>query len=177
MNKSIVPCALTSMNLVSGFMAIIVGIKGNIGLAVLLIMLAAFFDSIDGRVAYMLNAASELGKELDSFADLISFGMAPALILHYSFSQCNFVLPYISLIIPVIYLLCGTFRLARYNVLNIKDYFVGLPIPVAGFAMVVSCYYIRNIGFCWITVITLLLSFFMVSTIKLPRLKLNLLKR
>lgn len=177
MNKAIIPCAITSMNFISGFLAIIMGIKGSLGLALLLIMLAAFFDLIDGRIAYSLDAASEFGKELDSFADLVSFGVAPAIVLHHVLNSAHFAEPYLELIIPVIFLMCGIFRLARYNVLNIKDYFVGIPIPVAGIILTASCYYMKSSHFFLITLISLILSILMVSTIKVPRFKFNLLKR
>jgi CDP-diacylglycerol--serine O-phosphatidyltransferase len=99
-----------------------------------LILIAALLDGMDGRLARRLGAESPLGKQLDSFADLVSFGLAPiAILLTYPASRNGGWPLYICLIL---YAAAGAFRLARFNVDTYKNYFVGLPITAAGVMMV-----------------------------------------
>lgn len=76
-----VPNTITALNLASGSMAVFLGIEGELGLAAIFILAAAIFDFFDGMAARLLGAYSEIGKQLDSLADLVSFGLAPAAML------------------------------------------------------------------------------------------------
>ena len=100
-------------------------------MAAFFILIAVFMDGADGKIARRLDACSEIGKELDSLCDLVSFGVAPALLIY---SQLLSFYPVIGLIVAMVFIMCGTYRLARFNVLNISDHFVGLPITFAGLA-------------------------------------------
>jgi len=150
----LVPNILTACNLFCGFVALTKIVEAKIGpdmppelvamgyyeikVALAFILLACIFDILDGRVARMAGTDSAFGRELDSLADLISFGVAPAFLVHRVVLKDVFVQhPEIGWFIASIYLLCGAFRLARFNCLaamgdprGAKD-FIGFPIPAA----------------------------------------------
>ncbi len=131
-NKSIylLPNLFTIAAMFSGFYAIISAMKGQFEQAAIAILLACVFDSLDGRVARLLNAASEFGAQLDSLADMMSFGVAPALVLYcWSLSHIG----KIGWLAAFIYAVCTALRLARFNVTDVdeKRYFFGVPTPVA----------------------------------------------
>lgn len=138
-----VPNLFTLGNLWLGFFSIIISLQ-NVGnpdllrIAGGLIILAVLFDGLDGLAARLLNAQSEVGAQLDSLADLTTFGIAPAALM-YSLSLNDLMIPLsdrISLpagmILAAVYPACAAFRLARFNVGHDDDHFVGLPSPVAG---------------------------------------------
>jgi len=114
-----------------GFFSIIEASNGNINYAAWLLFVAALFDALDGIVARLTNSSSELGIELDSLSDVISFGAAPAFILYKTFLYQFDVYGIIIASLPMI---AGGFRLARFNVQLVgfeKSFFIGLPIPTA----------------------------------------------
>lgn len=137
-----VPNAITALNLVSGSLAVFYAVDGQLGMASLFILAAAIFDFMDGFAARLLKAYSSIGKELDSLADLVSFGLAPAAIV---FTMMEFTLfgknqhiqdieatwsqwiaLYTCLVIPV----AGAFRLAKFNTDDRQsEQFLGMPIP------------------------------------------------
>lgn len=125
------PNLITTLSLLSGFYSILASTKGNFYPAALAIFLSAILDGADGRVARMLNAQSPFGEQYDSLADMLAFGIAPA-ILVYSFALEP--LGRIGLGCAFVFTACGAFRLARFNV-QIgevdKKYFVGLASPLA----------------------------------------------
>ncbi|MGV8091443.1 MAG: CDP-diacylglycerol--serine O-phosphatidyltransferase [Mangrovibacterium sp.] len=137
-----VPNFITAMNLVSGCMAVFLGIEGELGKAAILIIAAAVFDFLDGMFARLVKSYSEIGKQLDSLADLVSFGVAPAAILMSMLKQSMFqgtlsfseieaspfqwLLLLSVLLVPV----AGAFRLAKFNTdTRQSESFLGLPIP------------------------------------------------
>ncbi|OPJ55823.1 CDP-diacylglycerol--serine O-phosphatidyltransferase [Alkalithermobacter paradoxus] len=128
-----IPNMLTLTNMALGINAILISINGDsinsLMIASLLIILAAIFDRYDGKLARFLNVESELGKQLDSLSDLISFGVAP-IIVTWKLNLFNIGL--IGYMVAIVFVLCGAFRLARYNILDIKDKCIGLPITIAG---------------------------------------------
>jgi CDP-diacylglycerol--serine O-phosphatidyltransferase len=105
------------------------GQPGSIALGCLLILIGAFVDSIDGRLARYLNSTTDLGKQLDSFSDLITFGLAPISIIWQLGLLSQSVGAFLAL---GLFPLAGAFRLARYNIGEYEDYFEGLPITAAG---------------------------------------------
>ncbi len=134
--KQHIPNTITAFNLIAGLIAIIQVLEGDLVLASIFIFIAALFDFLDGTAARLLDARSELGKQLDSLADLVSFGVAPGLIMFHLLSagcqgSCNIleqhhITPYFALLIPV----CSAFRLAKFNIdLSQEEHFVGLPVP------------------------------------------------
>ncbi|WP_022834326.1 CDP-diacylglycerol--serine O-phosphatidyltransferase [Salisaeta longa] len=131
-----VPSFFTLMNLFSGFLALTQIHEGAYVMAAWLIILAAFFDLLDGMTARLANAASPFGVELDSLSDVVSFGVAPAYLV-YTYGLHD--LEPIGMIVAALPALCGAVRLARYNMSydgERKDYFEGLPIPGQGIALV-----------------------------------------
>jgi CDP-diacylglycerol--serine O-phosphatidyltransferase len=140
----------------------------NLSLSAIMILCAAFVDRYDGRIARRINAESILGKELDSLADLISFGAAPA-ILSWSIFLINYGI--IGYIITILFPIAGAFRLARYNVSTFNNVFSGIPITIAG--SLLAIYNLVSIHFIEPNIISLviiiLLSFLMVSNIKIKK--------
>lgn len=129
------PNIFTAMNIGCGFIAIMYSIKGDFYRACMFIMLGAIFDSVDGRVARMTGTSSAFGEQFDSMSDLISFGMAPAIIFYNRFLIDS---GRLGMVISFLFLLCGALRLARFNanISKVKsDYFQGLPIPGAAIAV------------------------------------------
>ena len=127
MNK--IPNAITLCNAVCGVVAILLGAAV---LGAYLILIAMILDLADGLVARALNVKSELGKQLDSLSDLISFGVAPAYLYYHLFSDTE------ALLACIFYVLSALFRLAKFNVQSEKRDFNGLPTPAA--AGIVSGY-------------------------------------
>lgn len=127
----LVPNAITTAALLSGFYSIIASTNGQFVHAILAIFLSGLLDGMDGRAARMLNAQSPFGEQFDSLADLLSFGVAPA-ILVYSWALDP--LGRVGLACAFIFTACAAFRLARFNVqIAVVDqrYFIGLASPLA----------------------------------------------
>jgi CDP-diacylglycerol--serine O-phosphatidyltransferase len=129
--KQHIPNAITALNLVCGCLAVISALNGQLIAASYLIGVAAVFDFFDGMVARLLNVQSPIGKELDSLADVVSFGVAPGMILYMISGSCFAMGPfcvntYVVLLIPVF----AAFRLAKFNIdTRQSDSFIGLPTP------------------------------------------------
>jgi CDP-diacylglycerol---serine O-phosphatidyltransferase len=126
----VLPNLLTTTNMFFGFMSIIFAIRGEYSFGSYAIVAAAVFDLLDGRVARLTDTTSEFGAQYDSLCDLISFGMAPALIMYLWALQ-----PFgrVGWLASFVFVACGALRLARFNVQSSdeKNYFQGLPIPMA----------------------------------------------
>ncbi|MBX7231445.1 MAG: CDP-diacylglycerol--serine O-phosphatidyltransferase [Bdellovibrionales bacterium] len=155
----------------SGFFAIIYSINGNFLWAAYAIVAAAVFDLLDGRVARLTNSTSRFGMEYDSLSDLISFGMAPALILFLSALEPFGRLGWLA---SFFYVACTALRLARFNVQSgviEKAYFQGLPSPMAAGIVASSVLAFNDLQLdasrSWaLLAMTLLLGFVMVSTFR-----------
>ncbi len=180
----ILPNLLTTGNLLCGFWSIISVFQERFYLAAVAILLAAVFDEFDGKVAKLSGATSKFGMQYDSLADLVSFGIAPALL---AFSWA--LRPYgkFGWLAAFLFVACGAIRLARYNVTastGETKYFKGLPIPVAAamIAFTILLYFqlietdlVKDIV---ILVMIYILAFLMVSNIRYFTFKeLNLAKR
>jgi len=166
LNKS---CAntITLLNIIFGTLSLIYTMRGDFNTAAIFILLAVLMDSLDGKVARRLDIMSQLGKELDSLCDLVSFGVAPALLIYAQVLD-----PYIfslGVLAAVLYIVCGAFRLARFNVLNISDYFIGIPITMAGAIVAVISLLAAWLPSTLILAILLLLAIMMVSNFKVPK--------
>lgn len=129
--KWLLPNACTAANLFFGMCSILSTYEGDYFHAAVFILFALIADGLDGRVARALNAASELGKEMDSLCDLGSFGIAPAF-LAYAFCMHHYGL--LGKAAAIIFALCGMWRLARFNVNTnvVHGFFMGLAIPAGG---------------------------------------------
>lgn len=138
------PCLLTCCSLFSGFYAIISSINGHFFAAAIAILVAAIFDCLDGRVARMTGTTSEFGKELDSLCDLVSFGVAPAL-LAYLWALT----PYgrYGWLAAFLYVATTALRLARFNSqTSSSSNFVGLPCPAAAMLIATTVMFSRFLG-------------------------------
>lgn len=169
------PNLLTFINLSLGIIALLFAIKDEVIQASLLVMVAALTDRFDGKVARMLDSTSELGKELDSLSDLISFGVAP-IIIAWKVSFFNFGI--IGYLLAVIFPIAGAYRLARYNVSTFNNVFCGVPITIAGaflsivnlynsFSVIRKTYSDVNTIVC--AIIIVLLSYLMISKIQIKK--------
>jgi len=133
--RMILPNALTLINVCIGLSSIKFALDSKFELSVIAIIFAAIFDALDGRVARLLKGTSLVGKELDSLADVISFGVAPAFIMYF-WSLNN--LGKFGWLLSMIYVVCVALRLARFNVTastepSWKDnFFEGMPSPAGG---------------------------------------------
>jgi CDP-diacylglycerol--serine O-phosphatidyltransferase len=134
--ERIIPSALTLGGLCSGLTAIRFSLEGEWKPAVAAIVCAAMFDALDGRAARMLGADSRFGAQIDSLADMVSFGVAPAMVM-YSWSLSRMGL--MGWAVALAYCVCCAIRLARFNIQALRDegatpanpYFTGLPTPGA----------------------------------------------
>ncbi|HET6268175.1 MAG TPA: CDP-diacylglycerol--serine O-phosphatidyltransferase [Acidobacteriota bacterium] len=174
----IIPSFFTISNIFCGFFSITSAIRGDFEVAGILIGIAMILDTLDGRIARMTHTTSAFGVQLDSLADVITFGVAPG-ILCYQWAFVAFQDPLLrraGWLICFLFLICAASRLARFNVqttgLPDKRYFVGLPTPPAAgmVASTVFCFpdgFGKNYPLLIATLLVMfLLSFLMVSRIK-----------
>jgi CDP-diacylglycerol--serine O-phosphatidyltransferase len=167
--KNAVPNIFTFANLACGVLSLLATFNSNYKGACLFIILAGFIDRYDGRVARYLNVSSDIGKELDSLADLVSFGVAPSILV---FNLYNFVnLGIIGYILVIIFPIAGAYRLARYNATAFTNVFSGVPITIAGtFLALYSLITLNNNNNSILTIIlVLMLSYLMVSKFKFKK--------
>ena len=132
-NKGIylLPNLMTTAALFAGFYAVIAGIQGNFEQGAIAILIAMVFDGLDGRIARMTNSCSDFGAEYDSLADMISFGLAPAILI-FQWALMDF--GKLGWLVAFIYTVAAALRLARFNTqvgVADKRYFQGLPSPAA----------------------------------------------
>lgn len=173
---SILPNACTSLNLFCGYLSIVLSSNGEFLAAGWLILLANIFDILDGRLARMTSVTSRFGAELDSLADLVSFGVAPAfLVFKRYFSQD----PITGFLVSGVFVICGALRLARFNVTppSRQDVFEGLPIP-AGASILCTMtifelqfFHFLRIPAAAIPFVVVITSFLMVSKVEYPAMK------
>ncbi len=171
--RSVVPNLFTAMNMFSGFLSIINASQGKFIYAAWLIIVAGIFDALDGVMARLTKSSSELGVELDSLSDVVSFGAAPAFLIY---STYLYQFEVTGIIISSLLMIAGGFRLARFNIQLVgfeKSFFRGLPIPISAVTIsgFVLAYYKMDSGFSlpykdFIIPIVLVLSYLMVSKIK-----------
>ena len=192
------PNFITSLNLVSGFIAIIFAANGNLVTASWLILAAMIFDFFDGFSARLLKAYSPVGKELDSLADVVSFGVAPGLIIYHLLLNSvtlnapvdinsDFLKIILLMLISAVMPVCGAIRLAIFNLDSTQSTsFKGLPIPanaLAVISVVIAGHYSQSpliesftSSSFLIILVTIILSLLMVSRIPLFSLKVKNLK-
>lgn len=193
--KKHVPNFITSLNLASGFIAIIFAVNGELTTASWLIFAAMIFDFLDGFSARMLKSYSDIGKELDSLADVVSFGVAPAVIIYHllkttlalyapSIVSSDSIRATLILLIPVVMPVCAALRLAIFNIDESQSTsFKGLPTPanaLAVISVVIAGHYSDAYILTSFTgsplaliILTILLSGLMVSRIPLMSLKMH----
>ncbi|SDK08778.1 CDP-diacylglycerol--serine O-phosphatidyltransferase [Natronincola ferrireducens] len=160
--KAHIPNMFTFFNLTLGILAIVSIINESYTISALLILTAAFTDRLDGQLARKLDAESEIGKELDSLCDLISFGVAPAVLI-WSFHLATFGV--IGILIMIIFSISGAYRLARYNIMEFDGVYMGIPITMCGGIVALMTLYSINyqINVYFIGIMMLFLSYSMIS--------------
>ncbi|MED2981460.1 CDP-diacylglycerol--serine O-phosphatidyltransferase [Bacillus thuringiensis] len=163
---SFIPNMITIANFVCGLLAIYAIYVHDIYLGAVFIITGMLFDFFDGMVARKLDSVSEIGGELDSFADLVTFGVAPS-ILAYSVALKD--LQSIGMICALAYSICGMLRLARFNTQQSKlPTFIGMPIPFAAMCLLILCFLKNPVSVAFGTCV---LAYLMVSKIKFPHFK------
>jgi CDP-diacylglycerol--serine O-phosphatidyltransferase len=192
----ILPSAFTAGNIAAGFYSVLQAIQGftlhdaaAFDRAAIAIIFAFFFDGLDGRIARLTNTSSSFGRELDSLADVITFGVAPALLAYLwgvrlvapsNFPLIEQRLTHIGLVVCFLFLICGACRLARFNVSVDpqprnpgrpgRKYFVGMPIPAGAGVVAAVIHFERGspITNLWVSIVWLGLiaftGFLMVSS-------------
>ena len=184
LTPSVVPNLFTAMNMFCGFLSILSASEGDFNYSAWLIFAAAIFDALDGLVARLTKSSSELGVELDSLSDIVSFGAAPSFLLYktYFYSMDT-----LGILISALPLIAGGFRLARFNIQLVgfsKSFFLGLPIPSSALTLASFVLAFYTGGFSepisdFITPLVLVLSYLMVSNIRyetLPKISIKGLK-
>jgi CDP-diacylglycerol--serine O-phosphatidyltransferase len=169
---NILPSLLTIGNMYCGLLSIVYTLNADFNLAAWMILLALLFDGSDGHIARLTQSTSNFGKELDSLADVVSFGVAPAVLVYssilYDFQK-------IGIFLVTVYAVTGALRLARYNTQSgtaVKS-FTGLPIPGAGCLIasfvLLKLKYDHEFFYDYLALFIVLLAFLMVSTITYPK--------
>jgi CDP-diacylglycerol--serine O-phosphatidyltransferase len=169
--KGFIPGTFTMGNVVCGFLAILSAFEGNITTACWFILLAGFLDALDGKVARLSGGSSQFGVELDSLADFLSFGVAPA-VLVYSIKLNT--LGKWGWVISIVYIMAAAYRLARFNLLaetDEKKDFLGLPVPAGALAIVAYILFSYdlwgNLQYSeWLVSMVILFAFLMVSQVQ-----------
>lgn len=173
----ILPNLFTAGSIFLGILSVIYASKGSFEMACWLILASMILDGLDGRVARLTNTASKFGVEFDSLADVVAFGVAPAMLLYFYIG-----IDYgrLGMCIPAIFVIFGAVRLARFNITTSSEpnFFIGLPIPSA--AVVVMLWvlidleydFIRTYGYGYVVLIgSFIISILMVSNIRYPSFK------
>lgn len=168
--KKIVPSLCTLANLIFGLISLIMIYNGKKDWAAVFIVMGMLFDGFDGRLARLLKVSSEFGKQLDSLSDLVTFGVAPAM-LAYTSTLYQLGRPW-GILAMLPFPLMGALRLARFNVDTAGDgFFVGIPITLAGglLSLILLCKPDHNV---WLIFgVVLFLSWLMISTFRYPDFK------
>lgn len=171
MNRNFIPNYLTLCNIFCGFMSILLTAHNYFVWGSVFIFLAMLADRYDGIVARKMGIVSAIGHDLDSLCDVVSFGVAPAMLVFERFvanDQPSTTLVVIVAILCGVYVCCGAFRLARFNVTKMKNgYYQGVPITTCGTILAVfSLFPLPSIAMLILVIIS---SYLMVSNIKIKK--------
>ncbi|MFP5072722.1 CDP-diacylglycerol--serine O-phosphatidyltransferase [Pseudonocardia nantongensis] len=151
----LLPNAVTVLNLCGGMSAVYFALQGRFDFAIAAVLAAALCDALDGGLARLLDASSRIGAELDSLADLVSFGVAPALVIYiWQFQDTR-----VGWIVALVFAVCMALRLARFNTLIdddtdppfAREFFVGVPAPAAAMVAGIPLYLWLHLGDGWWT--------------------------
>lgn len=168
--KKIVPSLCTLGNLIFGLISLILIYSGNRDWAAVFIIMGMLFDGFDGRLARLLKVSSEFGKQLDSLSDLVTFGVAPAMLAYASSLQ--HLGRFWGMLAMLPFPLMGALRLARFNIhTSGHGYFVGVPITLAGGLLSLFLLSCPNSNIWLVLAILLFLSWLMISTARYPDFK------
>lgn len=172
----IFPNLFTAASAFLGVISIIASANGAFDKAAIYILLSLIFDGLDGRVARMTNATSKFGAEFDSLADIVAFGVAPAMLFYFSIGHSY---GKVGSLLCAMYVVFGAIRLARFNVMigSVEpSVFIGVPIPTAAVVVAMWILFYKEHPFLqgleWMMLVALaILSFLMVSNIRYPSFK------
>ena len=172
--RSWLPSLFTLANMMCGFGAILVAFRGSYGLACILVGLSVVFDIADGAVARLVGAVSPFGLQFDSLADLVSFGLAPALVAFALFSDGRDQLDPLGWIVCFLWVACAAIRLARFNTTidptADKRYFTGLPSPGAAGVVLASVSafgdQMQGRDRLWVLLVVVVPGLLMISTVR-----------
>ncbi len=172
----LLPNFFTAASIFSGIFSMVFSIEGSFSNAAWMIFLALVFDGLDGRVARLTHTTSQFGMEFDSLADVVAFGVAPALLI-YNYIGHDF--GRLGIVITALYIMFGAIRLARFNVMNATtepSVFIGVPIPTAAvFLSILVLFYEKYDLGAQMGIFTLIMmmavSLLMVSNIRYPSFK------
>lgn len=180
-----IPNTITCLNIASGGLSVVFAFQDRFETALLCIIAAAVFDFMDGFAARLLKAYSEMGKELDSLCDVVSFGLAPSMILYNYLKGYDFISMAVACI-PLVIAVFSALRLAKFNLDDRQtEGFLGLPVPANALfigsmaAFAVQCPKFEEILMAWqfiIPIIAVLMSLLLVSEIPMFSLKFKSLK-
>ncbi len=171
----LLPNFFTAASIFLGMLSIVKASNGEFEISAWLIMAATVFDGLDGRIARLTNTMSNFGAEFDSLADIVAFGVAPAMLLYFyighDYGRFGF-------LVTALFVIFGSIRLARFNSASQNkepSVFIGLPIPAAASAITMGVlflldYEFKNLNIIFL-IITLIISVLMVSNIRYPSLK------
>ncbi|MHB9146246.1 MAG: CDP-diacylglycerol--serine O-phosphatidyltransferase [Symbiobacteriia bacterium] len=165
---NMLPNLFTVGNLAAGVVSIVFAAQGQFMPAAWMIVFSMILDGLDGRVARLLHTDGEFGLQLDSLADVISFGTAPA-ILMYQMELHRF--GSYGLAVAVLFPVAGALRLARFNILRVSGHFVGLPITAAGGLVALLVLYGTGLASATTSFVMLVLAYLMISAIPYPSFK------
>lgn len=168
----VIPNAATMSSLVLGIAAIMLLDEQHFVMAALFILIGAILDVMDGQLAARLNAMTDIGKQLDSLADMITFGVAPTMLVYHLMLMVGVLEP-IAVASSLTFAMAGAFRLARFNTLpsNRAAYFIGMPIPLASLILITGSFWRHWTLNIWWAAIVIVVSYLMVSPFPYPKLK------
>jgi CDP-diacylglycerol--serine O-phosphatidyltransferase len=171
----ILPNLFTAASIFTGIISLTEAAQGHFEKAAWLIFLSLIFDGLDGRIARLTHTCSRFGLEFDSLADIVAFGVAPAMLLYFQIGQHY---GRFGILVSALFVIFGAIRLARFNITdscNEPGVFIGLPIPtaaifVAGWSLLISGNHLEGYGVLLLP-LSLLVAFLMVSNIRYPSFK------
>ncbi len=173
----ILPNLFTAGSIFLGVLSVIYASKGKYEIACWLILISMILDGFDGRVARLTNTASKFGVEFDSLADVVAFGVAPAMLLYFYIGMDY---GRLGMCVPAIFVIFGAVRLARFNITSSSEpnFFIGLPIPSAAVILMLWVLidlkygFIKAYGYEYIMLGgSFIISILMVSNIRYPSFK------
>ncbi len=160
----------TLFNVALGLVSIVFSINNNFKYAAIVLFIAVLFDYLDGKIAKAMKQQNVFGKELDSLADTVSFGVAPA-IFGFSLMQTASSLKQFQMAFGIvaftIFLFCGILRLARYNIMDMKGSYQGMPITLNG--IIIPLIYFMNVHVQFYPYVYLALGILMVSSLRIKK--------
>ena len=164
---------ISLLNMASGFLSIIFSLNHEFSIAAVLMIIAIIFDSADGWAARKINRQDELGfgKNIDSLSDIVSFGVAPAVLLYGSINTTPGIFQIIVTLVSLLIVVCGVLRLTRYNVISGKidtQDFIGFPIP--SMSLIIGSFYLSGLYNPYVAILlSIIVSLLMISNIRYPK--------